>query len=80
MVKDSVFRSYYTVLLLALVCSALIAITAVGLRPQQEANRLQDQRKNILYAAGLYEEGKNIDELFAPIETRFIELATGLYL
>jgi len=80
MAKDSVFRSYYTVLLLALVCSALIAITAVGLRPQQESNRLQDQRKNILYAAGLYEKGKNIDELFAPIETRFIELATGLYL
>ena len=80
MAKDSVFRSYYTVLLLALVCSALIAITAVGLRPQQESNRLQDQRKNILYAAGLYEKGKNIDELFAPIETRYIELATGLYL
>ena len=80
MAKDSVFRSYYTVLLLALICSALIAFTAVGLRPQQESNRLQDQRKNILYAAGLFEKGKNIDELFAPIETRYIELATGLYL
>ena len=80
MAKESVFRSYYTVLILAFVCSALIGLTAVGLRPKQEANRLQDQRKNILYATGLYEEDKSIDELFAPIETRLIELATGLYL
>ena len=80
MAKESVFRSYYTVLILAFVCSALIALTAVGLRPKQEANRLEDQRKNILYATGLYEEDKSIDELFAPIETRLIELATGLYL
>jgi Na+-transporting NADH:ubiquinone oxidoreductase subunit C len=79
MAEESVIRSYYTVLILAFVCSALVAGTAVGLRPKQEANRLQDQRKNILYAAGLYEEDKSVDELFAPIETRFVELATGQY-
>ena len=80
MVKESVARSYYTVLILAFVCSALVAGTAVGLRPMQEANRLQDQKKNILYAAGLYEKGKSIDELFSPIETRIVELATGRYI
>ena len=79
MAEDSVIRSYYTVLILAFVCSALVAGTAVGLRSKQEANRLQDQRKNILYAAGLYQEDKSIDELFAPIETRLVELATGQY-
>ncbi len=79
MVKESVLKSYYTVLILAFVCSALVAGTAVGLRPMQEANRLQDQRKNILYAAGLYQEDKSIEELFAPIETRIVELATGRY-
>lgn len=79
MAEDSVFRSYYTALILAFVCSALIAGTAIGLRSKQEANRLQDQRKNILYAAGLYQEDKSIDELFTPIETKFVELATGQY-
>ncbi len=79
MVEQSIAKSYYSVLILAFVCSALVAGTAVGLRPLQEANRLQDQRKNILYAAGLYQEGKSIETLFAPIETRDVELATGRY-
>jgi Na+-transporting NADH:ubiquinone oxidoreductase subunit C len=79
MVKESVAKSYYSVLILAFICSALVAGTAVGLRPMQEANRLQDQRKNILYAAGLYEADKSIEDLFAPIETRIVELATGRY-
>jgi len=79
MAEESVAKSYYTVLILAFVCSALVAGTAVGLRPMQEANRLQDQRKNILYAAGLYEEGKSIEELFATIEPRIVELETGRY-
>lgn len=79
MAEDSVIRSYYTVLILAFVCSALVSGTAVGLRSRQEANRLQDQRKNILYAAGLYQEDKSVDELFSPIETRVVELATGQY-
>jgi Na+-transporting NADH:ubiquinone oxidoreductase subunit C len=80
MAEESAIRSYYTVLILAFVCSALVAGTAVGLRPKQEANRLQDQRKNILYAAGLFEKGKNVDELFAPIETKIVDLATGQYI
>lgn len=79
MAEESVIRSYYTVLILAFVCSALVAGTAVGLRPKQEANRLLDQKKNILYAAGLYEKDTSVDELFAPIETRLVELATGQY-
>lgn len=79
MAEESAIRSYYTVLILAFVCSALVAGTAVGLRPRQEANRLQDQRKNILYAAGLFEKDKSIDELFVPIETKTVDLATGQY-
>jgi Na+-transporting NADH:ubiquinone oxidoreductase subunit C len=79
MAEESVAKSYYSVLILAFVCSALVAGTAVGLRPLQEANRLLDQKKNILYAAGLYEDGKNVEELFAPIETRIVELTTGRY-
>jgi Na+-transporting NADH:ubiquinone oxidoreductase subunit C len=79
MADESIAKSYYSVLILAFVCSLLVAGTVVGLRPLQEANRLQDQRKNILYAAGLYSSEQSVEELFAPIETRVIELATGLY-
>ena len=38
-----------------------------------------DRKKNILYAAGLYTEGKTIEQMFAPIETKVVELATGKF-
>ncbi len=79
MADESVAKSYYSVLILAFVCSLLVAGAAVGLRPMQEANKLKDQRKNILYAAGLFEPGKSIDELFRPIETKIVDLTTGKY-
>ncbi len=77
MAEENAAKPFYSVLVLAFVCSALVAAAAVGLRPQQEANRVLDRKKNILYAAGLYQEGTTIDQMFAPIETKVIELATG---
>lgn len=80
MAEESVFRPFYTVLVLAFVCSALVAGAAVGLRPLQDANKIMDRKKHILYAAGLFEEGKTIEQMFASIETRVVDLATGNYL
>ena len=79
MVELSAAKPFYSTLLLAFVCSFLVSWAAVGLRPLQEANRLLNQQKNILYAAGLYEEGKSVEELFSLIETRIVDLATGHY-
>lgn len=79
MAEEPAAKPFYSVLVLAFACSALVAGAAVGLRPMQEANRQLDQKKNILYAAGLYEEGKKIEELFAPIEAKVVELTTGEY-
>lgn len=77
MAEENAAKPFYSVLVLAFVCSALVAGAAVGLRPLQEANQLLDQKNNILYAAGLFEEGKSVEEMFAPIETRLVELSTG---
>lgn len=77
MAEENAAKPFYSVLVLAFVCSALVAGAAVGLRPMQEANRILDRKKHILYAAGLYEEGKSIEEMFSPIEARIIELSTG---
>ncbi len=79
MAEENALKPFYSVLVLAFVCSALVAGAAVGLRPLQEANQVIDRKKNILYAAGLYEEGKTIEEMFAPIETKIIELSTGKF-
>jgi Na+-transporting NADH:ubiquinone oxidoreductase subunit C len=79
MAEENAAKPFYSVLVLAFVCSALVAGAAVGLRPLQEANQVLDRKKNILYAAGLFDEGKNIEQMFAPIETRIVELATGKF-
>lgn len=77
MADEHPLKPFYSVLVLAFACSALVAGAAVGLRPMQEANRILDQKKHILYAANLYDSGKTIEEMFEPIETRVIELASG---
>lgn len=77
--KEPAAKPFYSVLVLALACSILVAGAAVGLRPMQEANRRLDQKKNILRAAGLYDKDKAVDTLFATIETRIIELTTGSF-
>lgn len=72
-------KPFYSVLILAFVCSALVAAAAVGLRPMQDANRALDQKKNILYAAGLYNEQKSVDEMFSAITPKLVNLKTGDY-
>lgn len=79
MVDITAAKPFYSVLILAFACSALVAGAAVGLRPIQEANRQLDRQKNILYAAGLYQENKSVKELFANIETRVVELSSGRF-
>jgi len=79
MAEENALKPFYSVLVLAFVCSALVAGAAVGLRPLQESNRDLDRKKNILYAAELFEEGKTTEEMFAPIETQIVELASGRF-
>lgn len=79
MAKESAARPFYTVLILAFACSALVSMAAIGLRPMQEENRDIDMKKNILRAAGLYDTGQPVDTLFSAIETRIVELATGKF-
>ncbi len=75
--KEPAAKPFYSVLILAFVCSTLVAGAAVGLRPQQEKNRLLDQRKNILRAAGLYDKNKAVETLFSVIDTRIVDLDSG---
>ncbi|HIJ79919.1 MAG: Na(+)-translocating NADH-quinone reductase subunit C [Desulfobulbaceae bacterium] len=80
MAKESPAKPFYSVLILALVCSMLVAGAAVGLRPRQETNRKFDQKKNILRAAGLYhgQGGQaEVEKLFQAVETKIIRLSDG---
>jgi Na+-transporting NADH:ubiquinone oxidoreductase subunit C len=77
--KETPAGAFTAVMILALICSLLVAGAAVGLRPQQEANRKLDQKKNILRAAGLYQGQGDVEELFQQIETWIIRLDTGAF-
>lgn len=77
MADEHPLKPFYSVLVLAFACSALVATAAVGLAPLQEANRSIDKKKNILNAAGVYQRDIPVEDQFSIIDTRIIELATG---
>jgi Na+-transporting NADH:ubiquinone oxidoreductase subunit C len=77
--KESSVKTFSSVMLLALICSLLVAGAAVGLRPRQEANQKLDQKKNILRAAGLYQGKGDVKTLFQQIDTKIIRLADGSF-
>ena len=51
MARDSVGHTLAVATILCVVCSVLVSSAAVGLRSRQEANKKQDQMKNVLLAA-----------------------------
>jgi Na+-transporting NADH:ubiquinone oxidoreductase subunit C len=64
---------------LCLVCSVVVSITAVGLRPLQERNAALALKAEILRVAGYPILGVDIEQAFADnIETQLIDLETGL--
>lgn len=76
---ESAAKPFYSVLTLAFVCALLVSSAAVGLRGKQDANKLLDQKKNILYAAGLYNEKISVTEAFENIKVKIVDLKTGQY-
>lgn len=79
MVDITAAKPFYSVLVLAFFCSLMVSGAAVGLRPLQEVNKTLDRKKNILLAANLYDASKSVEQSFADIETRLVELDSGKF-
>ncbi len=86
MPRDSISHTLLVATVLCVVCSVLVSGSAVGLRDRQEANKLLDQQKNVLIAAGLFHEDSSqgekntnadIPRLFESVERELIDLNTG---
>ncbi|MDG2471592.1 MAG: Na(+)-translocating NADH-quinone reductase subunit C [Pseudomonadales bacterium] len=77
--QDTIQKTLTVALLLCFVCSVIVSAAAVLLRPMQDANKDQDRKKNILLAAGLYQEGIEIEEQFSVIKARLVDLDTGTF-
>lgn len=70
---------------LCFVCSILISAANVGLRERQELNKQLEKQKSVLLAAGLVKQGRKanraqVEELFANVEGKVLDLTTGALL
>ncbi|MDX2366815.1 MAG: Na(+)-translocating NADH-quinone reductase subunit C [Colwellia sp.] len=67
------------VFIICLVCAALVSISAIGLKPLQQANKLLDKQTKILEASGLIEKaGTDIVGTYAKfVEAKMIDLDSG---
>ena len=78
---DTPGRTLLAVLVLCLVCSVIVAGSAVGLKSRQQEQKLLDKQRNILQVAGLMapnltnEEVKSIYD--TRISARLVDLKTG---
>ena len=77
MARESVSKTFVVAIVLAAICSLLVAGAAIGLRSRQEANKVRDRKKNILIVAGLYDAKAPVEKSFEQIEPRIVDLATG---
>ncbi len=77
--RDSVKNTLTVAIGLSLVCSILVASTAIVLKPIQIKNEELFRQKIILDVAGLMQPDGDIEELFGSIEPRMVELASGNY-
>ena len=76
-IKDTKANALIVAGVLCFVCSLLVTVAAIALRPVQQASKLDDKRKNILRVVNMYEPGMNIDEAFKQITPKVVELDTG---
>lgn len=78
--RESVGRTFVIAGVLSVICAIVVSGAAVSLKPLQNENREKDMKKNILAAAGLWEEGIDIKAAFEEkVEPKLIRLDTGEY-
>lgn len=79
--KDSTFGTIAVVTGLCLVCSIVVSVAAVGLRPAQQENKALDKQSNILAVAGVDVTAvakQDLAKLYGDkIEARLVDLTTG---
>jgi len=77
--RDSISNTLIVAVGLSLVCSVIVSSAALVLKPVQERNEELFRQQIILDVAGLLKPGADIDDLFANIEPRMVDLESGDY-
>lgn len=74
---ESKARVLITAAVVCFVCSVLVSVSAVALKPLQQQARELDRKRNILDVLGLYQPGMDVDQAFAQLTPVAIELDSG---
>ena len=77
--NDSTKKTLIVAFSLSIVCAIFVSAAVVLLKPVQEVNKALDRKRNILAAAGMLEPGKSVDEQFAQVSTRIVDLRSGRF-
>jgi Na+-transporting NADH:ubiquinone oxidoreductase subunit C len=77
--NDSTAKTLIVAFSLSIVCAIFVSTAAVMLKPVQEVNKALDRKRSILAAAGMLEEGRSVEEQFAQVSTRVVDLRTGKF-
>lgn len=79
--KDTIGGTILAVVVLCLVCSVIVAGSAVGLKPRQGEQKQLDKQRNILSVAGLMQginSNEQVKQQFGErIEARLLDLKSG---
>ena len=76
--NDSIKKTITVIVLLCLVCSLVVSLSAVGLKKRQELNKVLDTQKNILRAASIEFTNADIQEKYNnQIEAKVVDLHAG---
>lgn len=78
--RSSNTRIVVVALVLSLVCSALVTVATIALRPAQESNRQTFRLENILKVAGVWQADIPIGQQAVALETRLVDLARGEFM
>ena len=81
---QSPVRSLTVLLVVALVCSVLVSVSAIGLRPIQQQNELIERYRNIVSLTGLVSTGgalndEEVLEVVAQLDVRVVNLDSGVF-
>ncbi len=72
-------KVFYIALVVSLLCSAVVTISTIVLRPVQEANRQHYMHVNILQVADLLQQDVAVEKQLQQLETRLVELDSGRF-
>lgn len=79
MSKDTVSKTLIVALSVCLACAVVVSTAAVVLKPIQQINDERNRQENILAAAGLLQDDVPLEEQFARVQTRVVDLRTGTF-